>query len=325
MIDQESDEATLLASIGQLDQAERAFRRLLAQQPDHAASRHNLGVVLLAQGRYAEAAAFHHFRHTDLARPKPVVPWPEWRGESLVGKQLLVFREQGLGDEIMFARFAKQLAEQGASVTLLCSPPLETLFRTSLPVQVLAAVGQVEFPDPDFWCMNADLVTEGRYTLGTLPSAPYLRAQPSRRGGIGIKTRGSPTQASDHRRSLPDDLAAELLSLPGAVDLDPASTGATSFQETAEIVAGLDLVISVCTSVAHLAGAMGKPVWVMLPFVKTYWLWMRGRDDSPWYPSARLFRQGPDENWRPVIDAVKAELLRPDNARVGCRTETIPR
>jgi len=314
------DHATLLAAHGDLHGAEPLLRRLTAHAPEHPRANRNLAHVLMAQGRYIEAAPFHRPRDALRAgaRPKPTLPYPEWRGEPLAGKRLLIWPEQGLGDEIMFARFARWAHEQGAQVTLLCSPPLQRLFDVSLPAEVLATEGEVTFPDPDFWAMSADMLTEGGFTPATLPRAPYLFA-PSQGRGVGIKTRGNPAHDNDARRSLPDDLAAELLSLPGAVDLDPSSTGATDFQETAKIVAGLDLVVSVDTSVAHLAGALGVPVWILLPHFNTDWRWMRGRDDSPWYPSARLFRQEVDEDWRPVIDRACAELKRSGNARTDCR------
>jgi ADP-heptose:LPS heptosyltransferase len=123
-------------------------------------------------------------------------------------------------------------------------------------------------------------------------------------------TRGNPGHANDAHRSLPDDFGRELLALPGAVDLDPSSTGARDFQDTAEIVAGLDLVISVDTSVAHLAGAMGKPVWILLPAVSVDWRWMSARADTPWYPSARLFRATEAGGWRAVMDEVGAAMAK---------------
>jgi hypothetical protein len=132
----------------------------------------------------------------------------------------------------------------------------------------------------------------------------------SARGGVGVKVSGNPTHSNDGKRSLPAKVAAELPSLDGEIDLDPASTGARNFQDTAEIVAGLDLVISVDTSVAHLAAATGKPTWILLPFFSTDWRWMRGWQDSPWYPSVRLFRQGADEDWAPVIGQVRSALGR---------------
>jgi hypothetical protein len=312
--DELSDRAAALASVGRLEAAEAGLRAVLAAAPGHDRARANLAQVLLAQGRYAEAGPYHEARHAVRVghRPKPVFPYPEWAGEDLAGKGLMIFPEQGLGDEIMMARFAPHLAARGADVTLICAPALERLFARCLAgVRVLAARGEVSFPDPDYWTMQAGLLTAGGWTPETLPGAPYLWAQARPGGGrIGVKAQGSPAHANDANRTLPEPLARELLALPGAVDLDPASTGAADLQDTAEIVAGLDLVITVDTSAAHLAGAMGKPVWILLPAVSVDWRWLRERTDSPWYPSARLFRQAPGEGWAGVLRRVREALGR---------------
>ena len=115
---------------------------------------------------------------------------------------------------------------------------------------------------------------------------------------------------NDQNRSLPAELGVELLALPGAVDLDPAATGAIDFQETAEIMAGLDRVICVDTAAAHLAGALGRPVSILLPWRNADWRWMRERTDSPWYPTARLYRQPVDGDWRTPLDLVRRDLER---------------
>ena len=120
--------------------------------------------------------------------------------------------------------------------------------------------------------------------------------------------RGNPTHKNDAKRSLDPSGAAELLSLPGAVSLAPEHTGARDFQDTADLIAGLDLVISVDTAVAHLAGSLGVPTWILLPSTGVDWRWLRGRKDSPWYPSARLFRQPPTGDWPSVLREVQAEL-----------------
>ncbi|MBL8556316.1 MAG: hypothetical protein JNL41_18725, partial [Phenylobacterium sp.] len=145
----------------------------------------------------------------------------------------------------------------------------------------------------------------------TLPSAPYLRAATRPAGGrIGVATRGNPGHSNDAHRSLPADVAAELLALPGAMSLEPEATGAKDFAETAAIVAGLDLVIAVDTAVAHLAGALGRPAWILLPRIFTDWRWMEGRADSPWYPTARLFRQASPGDWSAVLAEVRRTLTR---------------
>jgi hypothetical protein len=145
-------------------------------------------------------------------------------------------------------------------------------------------------------------------TLQGLPAAAYL---PGRAGGqgVGVLSRGRPTPGGvGEHRALPDDMAERLLGLPGAVSLHPDDTGARDFADTAEIVRGLERVVSVDTAVAHLAAAMGKPTWILLPAVGTDWRWLRDRRDSPWYPSAELFRQQRPGDWEPLLAEVERRL-----------------
>jgi hypothetical protein len=209
----------------------------------------------------------------------------------------------------MYARFAPILKARGADVTLLSLPSLSRLFAASLGVAVFAMSGKVEVPDPDLWVLTASLPARFGVTPGTVPAAPYLAAEPRAAGGrIGVMARGNPRHPFDATRSLPPPEAERLLALPGAVDLSPAATGAADFLDTARVVSGLDLVVTVDTSVAHLAGALGTPVWILLPVEGCDWRWMDRREDSPWYPSARLIRQPRPGDWRTVLDTVEREL-----------------
>ena len=301
-----------LAAAGRLTEAEAWFRVRRLQAPQDQRALAALSLVFLAQGRYAEGVEGYELRNLVRAGPAPQVPWPHWRGEDLTGKRLVIFPEQGLGDAIQFARFAPRLQRSGADVTLLCQPPLARLFST-LGVRVVAAAGAAEFPDPDFWVLSNSLLRCAGPRADDVPGAPYLRgsAKAPARGRIGVVGHGNPHHHNDANRSLPAEAEAELLRLPGAVSLLPEATGAGDLQDTADIIAGLDLVITVDTAVAHLAGALGKPVWIMLPDHNTDWRWMRGRDDSPWYPSARLYRQTAPGAWREVLDRVKRDLAAP--------------
>lgn len=295
---------------GALAEAEAALRAAHALDPADAKTRHALGVALLRQGKFIEGWPFYDARHEvpELDSRKPALPYPEWRGEALAGRKLLIFHEQGFGDQIMYARFARLAAAQGADVTLLCPKPLARLF-SQLPVRVVAAVGHVEFPDPDVWVMSSSIAGRFGVTPQTIPGAPYLAAapRPLADARIGIVWRGNPINSNDANRSLPAHLGERLLRLPGAISLEPGSTSARDFQDTAEIVAGLDEVITVDTAVAHLAGALGKPVRILLPSAGTDWRWLMGRNDTPWYPSARLLRQV-DGDWDPLITAIEREL-----------------
>jgi hypothetical protein len=253
--------------------------------------------------RYESRRAMPQFYEHCAAAPSGV---PEWKGEPLDGKRLVLVPEQGLGDQIQFVRFTRLYAEMGADVTLMAREPLVRLFRMS---GTNAASGPVDATSADFWSPLMSAMYRLGVTPRELPSAPYLFAEPKGCGGrIGVAWNGNPQHHNDHNRSLPSQLGAELLALPGVISLKPEDTGAADFADTAAIVAGLDLVITVDTSVAHLAGAMGKPVWILLPEHGCDWRWMRGRTDSPWYPSATLYRQLAPGDWRSVLDRVKADL-----------------
>jgi len=237
---------------------------------------------------------------------RPPLPFPEWRGEDLAGKRLLVWPEQGLGDKIMFARFIPRIA--AGEIVVLCEPALERLFRANLPARVIAATGRTEFPDPDAWVLYGSI--PGKLGAEAIPSEPYLRAAPQPRlakgARVGVCTRGAPIHPNDLNRSLPPDQAARLLALPKAISLHVDDTRARDMAETAGLIAALDLVITVDTAVAHLAGALGKPVWILLPHLGRDWRWGAEGESSAWYPSARLFRQGPSEPWSAVLDRVLA-------------------
>ncbi|HEY8574101.1 FkbM family methyltransferase [Phenylobacterium sp.] len=306
----------LMHQLGKLEDAEAALRKAHELRPGSAESRVALGGVLLTKGEFAEGWPLFDYRHqmAHAGGRKPAQAFPEWKGEPVAGKHVLIWPEEGYGDQIQFARFAPWLARQGAEVSLICPPELFRLFDASLDgVRVLAAKGRVEMPDPDYWVMSASIPGRAGITLQTIPAEPYLKAPPAlaQKGArIGLAVRGNPRHANDANRSLPPKLAERLMDLPGAVSLLPEDTGAADFADTAAIVASLDLVISVDTSVAHLAGALGKPVWILLPHIGTDWRWMRGRDDSPWYPTARLFRQSEQGGWAATVQAVLAAASR---------------
>jgi hypothetical protein len=289
-------------------------RSRLAASPDDARFRVLLGMALLGQGEYAEGFRLMRSRWQVPGLNGGVterLPLPEWQGEDPAGQRLLICSADGLGDQIMFARFARMLVDRGADVSWLCPPSLARLFDRCLGVPAIPASGEVRLGAFDSYAISCDLAGWFFPPLTEPSGEAYMRhPHPQRAPGLtlGVMTRGNPAYENDASRSLPDQLAREILSLPGAVDLRPENTGAQDFYDTASIVAGLDLVISVDTSVAHLAGALGVPVWILLPAVQTDWRWMERRTDSPWYASARLFRQGPDCDWRPVVDQVKTAL-----------------
>jgi hypothetical protein len=261
-----------------------------------------LTVSLLRYGKFEEGWELYEERFQRrnwLGR----LSFPEWRGEP-VGS-LLVLPEQGLGDQIQFVRYVLELKARGIAVTLVTPPPLVRLFA-ALGVTVLAAVNGMEIAGHDAWVMIASLPARLGANAETISGAAYLPATPGT-GGIGLVTRGDPHYEADDNRSLPEDLAAEMRAWRGVRSLHPEDTGSKDMEETARIIDGLSLVISVDTAVGHLAGAMGKPCWLMIPQTAD-WRWLVGREDSIWYGRHRLYRQAEAGDWRSVVDRVRANL-----------------
>lgn len=316
------------ADLGEAEEALVALGPALEARPsDRAVLAASLavGAALLAAGRYAEGWPLMEARAAVRpdATPPIEVGFPEWRGEPLDGRSILVGVEQGFGDQIMLARFAADLAARGARVTLATRRPLQALLAHAPGVEQVVVLGKgetAEIARHDYWTRYFSLPHRLGVTLETLSGAPYLQAPPDRRarwsghpGGIGLMWRTSQTGFNAAAKTLPDALAQRLLGR-GAVSLQPEHTGVADFADTAAIIERLDLVISVDTSVAHLAGALGKPCWTLLPAKGLDWRWLRGRADSPWYASMRLFRQAPADDptqagdWTSVLDEVEAAL-----------------
>jgi tetratricopeptide (TPR) repeat protein len=323
---------------GRYDDALSAYERATAIDPQHAKARFNLSLLLLLRGDYPRGLReYEHRWHLGKAK-KPRMPRAQWQGEDVAGKTVLLRSEQGLGDTIQFLRYAPMVAERGARVVLRLERPLVRL-AASLPGQV--AVSPIGSPLPrfDVWSPMLDLPRIFDTRADSIPAhTPYLGARVAIRqrwhkrlenvSGLkaGLVWAGSPTHINDFRRSIDLDRLKPVLAVPGVSFLSlqvgpragdvaalPPGTIAdlsaelTDLAETAGAILNLDLVVTVDTAVAHLAGALGKPVWVMLPFSPD-WRWMIEREDSPWYPTLRLYRQRAPSDWDGVIARVTADL-----------------
>ena len=340
--------ATVLQQLGEFKAVETCYHRALAINPDHIEACCALGYIQLLQGNFAEG-----FRRTESrSDPKlktrqafpPNVTFPQWQGEPIVGKSLLVWCEQGLGDQIQFCRYLAILRSLGSGpITLVCSAPLRSLFqRLDGADEVLTVAEAGTVPIHDYWTFPLSLPLHCHTTPDNIPAAiPYLHAKKdlaydiSRQLAtvpqfkVGICWQGAKGYVNDTERSpglapfkklfaldrvqfftLQPDSRDDFLSIAGSAACDlghEIDAGTPPFEETAALIMNLDLVIACDTSIGHLAGALGRPVWLVLPFVPD-WRWTIDREDSPWYPSTRLFRQTARGDWPEVFERVALRL-----------------
>jgi Flp pilus assembly protein TadD len=333
----------MLACAGREPEAEASYRQALALDPGHRKAAFNLAYLLLRQGRWDEGWTRLEARDWIVALQRQL-DLPRWQGEPLAGKAILVGIEAGHGDMIQFCRYCEQLKQAGAArVGVLCHPGLVRLFGGLRGADEVIALEQPLAPGGwDYWVAPLSLPLHFRTTVDTVPAAlPYidldqantarlapLLAAAANEMKVGLVWKGNPRFENDGARSLPSlAVLAPLAKVEGVrwfslqkgAGEDEAVNGAfgsaitdlappiADFADSAALVAGLDLVITVDTALAHLSGALGKPCWVLLPDYLSDWRWLTGRGDTPWYPGVmRLFRQRRGGDWHEVV----AELVR---------------
>jgi tetratricopeptide (TPR) repeat protein len=335
---------TALRALQRLDEAVASYRRAIGLSPDYADAHNNLAMALLACGDMAAGWAEYEWRWKTPQTAKACRDFaqPQWRGAPAQGRTLLIHAEQGLGDTLQFCRYVPLAAARGLRIILEVPAPLVRLLRSLPDVDLVVARGET-LPEFDLHCPMLSMPLAMGTTITTVPCAvPYLRAdtalaaawrarlaatrRPGPRVGVawaGSSRRHSATGAAlDGRRSIAPDRLAPLFALSGLhfVSLQKDGPSALAhflltdfmdeiadFADTAALVANLDLVVSVDTSVAHLAAALGKPVWLLDRF-DSCWRWLVGRRDSPWYPTLRLYRQPRPGDWDAVIESLRADL-----------------
>ena len=326
-----------LRDLGQIAEALQCFARTLEITPDHPDCHWDRSLALLQNGDLKEGFAEYEWRWKLSANPPRGFEQPPWDGEDLGGKTILLHQEQGFGDMIQMARYIPMVKAKGGTVVVETQPQLSRLISTIDGVAKVVNRGS-DLPAFDVYAPMMSLGKIFNTTLDTVPAAiPYLKAPDahavplpaslSNPLKVGIAWAGRPTHQNDANRSSSFSHFTELMGLadvafyslqtgPAAGDIAAHGCEAfvtdiaariNDFADTAAVIGQLDLVISVDTAVAHLAGALGKPVWVVLPHPGD-WRWMMGRDDSPWYPTMRLFRQSAPGDWGPVFGALKAAL-----------------
>ena len=330
-------------------EAEQCYRTALQFDATHQKAAFNLSYLLLRHGQFEEGWRCFEVRTWKWYEVvSEHFIFPRWAGESLLGKSVLISFDAGHGDMIQFCRYAVVLKQMGANrISVVCHPNLKRLFKRLSDVdEVFSLQEDVPRSGWDYWTPPLSLPYYCQTRLNNIPAPiPYLSAAPEQKAQwtsvladsdacvkmrVGLVWKGNPRFENDAARSLPAlELLAPLgqvagvqwVSLqkgmgedearqpPAGLPLLALGSELEDFADTAALIACLDLVISVDTAVAHLAGAMGKPCWILLPDYLTDWRWLTERTDSPWYPeNVRLFRQPPGSDWSTVILAVKNAL-----------------
>ena len=329
--------ALCLRDLGRLDEAVGCFGRSLALNPDNRRARVELAIALMMRGELRDGFATYEVRKRLPETPVPDFTQPAWDGGAIEGKRILLYPEQGLGDVLLFVRFARELKRRGATVLVLCQALLKELLGNVDFIDQVIAEGE---PLPAFdlhasmvslpYLCGADfdaLAAEPAYLRAPADSRIKLGHLDKARLRIGIYWAAMPNQPQDRQRSVPfahfmalaGDAELLIFSLQGGVHqqdiqqfgagglVHDVGRGIFDFAEAASALSQLDLLISIDAPIAHLAAAMGMKTWVLLPSTAD-WRWQLGGTDAPWYPSARLFRQPKPGDWEAVFADVRGEL-----------------
>ncbi|HEY4045131.1 MAG TPA: tetratricopeptide repeat-containing glycosyltransferase family protein [Rhodopila sp.] len=321
----------LLTRLGRLPEAIEACKSAIALHPEFTQAHWNLAIALMLSGDLVRGFVEYEWRkrHPRYRVDFPPLPGRPWDGSDPAGKTILVRAEQGIGDAIQFARYLPLIRADGGAPILVCAPPLVPLIRSMPGIQAIASTEPL--PAHDLWIDQASLPYIFGTTIDAIPTpTSYVRADPVRVAAwrarvpdgrkIGVVFSGNPKHPADRRRSISPQHICTLSGMPGVslINLQPGDAALalgltdlrpwlTDYAETAALIETLDLIVTVDTSVAHLAGALGKPVWVLLPHAPD-WRWLLGRTDNPWYRSARLFRQPAAGDWASVLTKVRREI-----------------
>jgi Flp pilus assembly protein TadD len=341
---------TLWTWAGEIDLGMRWFRKALELAADDYELHRNLGIIYLLQGRFAQGWPEYRWRWKAPGMLRPNLPCPIWQGESLRNKRIFVYPEQGLGDTIQFARMIPRLRESGAEVVLGCDPKMVPLLSGLDSVgEIVPTGGSTEAVD--YHASLVDVVDYLWTETTEIDGNPYLSVPqnligywgqwlskyPGKR--IGLCWQGNPNHHADVYRSMPLDQLRPLMEIPNihwislqfgagvdqqrkppfadkviALPKDIDRSGG-AFLDTAAVIKNLDLVITVDTSVGHLAGALGTPTWLLINKVPD-WRWGLEGERTPWYENHRLWRQTTAADWKPVVDAVHSALTSQKTATI---------
>ncbi|SDL39257.1 Glycosyltransferase family 9 (heptosyltransferase) [Maridesulfovibrio ferrireducens] len=328
----------VLQDMGKIDEAIQIFDFCLKSKPDDVRINWDRALALLSKGDFIQGFEAYEYRWYRNELNERHFKQPLWDGSPLNGRRIFLYSEQGFGDTLNFCRYVAEVAKAGGEVILECQKELVSLLKGLEGLEEIVSAGD-RLPDFDVQAPLLSLPRIMKHDMDSIPSkCPYLvppagagfpvHVPPGTKFKVGIVWAGKPTHKNDHNRSVDienflifsripgvmlyslqkgDEAAQREKSACGFLVRELAS-GCDDFGDTAKVLGQLDLVITVDTSVAHLAGALGIPVWVALPY-NPDWRWMRERADSPWYPSMTLFRQENPGDWGPVFKEMLASLV----------------